>query len=94
MSDSLLISLITVAGVILTPLFLALLNDFLSARRERIKDRTKAREGEASALMRAHRDALRVKDQQYEEMREDRDWWRDLAVRLSDGWYGQRANRQ
>lgn len=94
MSEGLGIALITAAGVMLAPLLLAILNDGLKARRERIAERTKAREREASALMRAHRDALAAKDREIESV------WRiaeaqarraELAERQLDGWYGQRS---
>lgn len=71
-----------------------LLTDFLTARRERIKEQTAAREAESASLIRAHDAAMQALRDQMEDMTEDRDWWRDTATAQGDGWHGQRRSRR
>lgn len=83
------IALIGASAVVLTPI----VTDALKARRDRIVERTKTREREAGAALRALRDALAAKDQEIAGLRQDRDAWRDHALSMGDGWYGQRRSR-
>ena len=80
------IALIGLAGLLLLPL----VNDYVAARREKIKERTRMREAEAESAMKSLRDALDAKDALIEDLREDRNQWRSLHLASQDGWYGQR----
>ena len=93
MNDGIVIALITAAGVILAPTLVAIVSDGLKARRERIEARTKHREAESRGVVTAMQDALDAKNNELADMRAERNWWRDRAIHLDDGWYGQRRER-
>jgi hypothetical protein len=104
MSDGVTIAAITATGLILGPLLLAIVNDALKGRRDRIAERTAARQEAAAKLIQDHKDAIAAKDVECAAIAESRDQWRDeseawrkradmwmeRAQSLDDGWYGQR----
>ncbi len=71
MSEGILVASIAAAAVIVAPV----LTDALRSRREARAERDKAREDAAKAAKEAHDAAL-------EELRTERNWWRDRALRL------------
>jgi hypothetical protein len=90
MRDALLLVLIPVVATGAFALAGILLTDFLGARREQIKARTAARERESMDAMASLRHAMDAKDDLIDDLREDRNHWRELHLASQDGWYGRR----
>lgn len=90
MIEAILLVLIPVLATGLFALAGILLTDILSSRRERIKEQTKARESESEEALASLRDAMDAKDELIEDLRQDRNHWRELHIASQDGWYGRR----
>jgi hypothetical protein len=80
------LAIIAALAVILGPIVAEAVRSF----RERRDVRTSTREVEAEEAMTALREALDAKDDLIEDLREDRNRWRELHLSSQDGWYGQR----
>ena len=89
MSDPAVVALIGSVGLIVGPLSVVILNEWIKIRREAKEVQKQHREAVSEKAVKAQESAITIKDRELELVRNDRDRWQARSEHLESLLYGQ-----